>query len=158
MSSASSKAASAMWLKSRIPPKVAQPGTINSDMATMTGSRYGTQTSLPYKKPGMATDLGSELKGNISNHKLSFSPSKNSAENRGEKKAADKNVETSSGKLPYQKEFLKFMMNSQFSGKSKNRLVRQCMHCQILYSSSHICRASASHYDDAHTPLALEYK
>lgn len=154
--SAASKAASAMWLKNRIPPKVAQPGQTNSDMATMTGSRYGTQTSLPYRNPG-AGDLGASGNGIRGSGKSPFAP-KVSAEDRSESKSIDKaDMDSLSSRHKSRKELMKFVMNAQFADKPRNRLVRQCTHCQMLYSSSHVCRASVSNQGDS-TPLTLEYK
>lgn len=136
--SAASKAASAMWLKNRMPPKLSQPGTSNSDMATMTGSRYGTSTSLPYKNPGLPGS-SSPVEGARS----PFAP-KISAKGRGESKGMDKaDMDRSTSKHKNRKDFMKFIMNTQANSRPKNRLVRQCTHCQMLYSSSHVCRASA---------------
>ena len=155
--SAASKAASAMWLKNRIPPKVAQPGQTNSDMATMTGSRYGTQTSLPYRNPG-AGDLGTGGNGIRGSGKSPFAP-KVSAEDRSESKSIDKaDMDSLTSRHKSRKELMKFVMNAQFADKPRNRLVRQCTHCQMLYSSSHVCRASVSNQGDNTPPLALEYK
>ena len=137
--SAASKAASALWLKNRMPPKLSRPGMSNSDMATMTGSRYGTSTSLPYKDPG----LSSTLSPGAGARKFSFAP-KITAEDRGESKEMDNaGIDSATNKYKSRKDFMKFIMNTQ-SGNSrpKNRLVRQCMHCQMLYSSGHVCRAS----------------
>ena len=137
--SAASKAASALWLKNRVPPKLSRPGLSNSDMATMTGSRYGTSTSLPYKDPG----LSSTLSPGAGARKFSFTP-KITAEDRSESKEMDNaGIDSATNKYKSRKDFMKFIMNTQ-SGNSrpKNRLVRQCMHCQMLYSSGHVCRAS----------------
>ena len=144
--SAASKAASAMWLKnrvgSRIKPQGAVPGTSNAEIASMTGSRYSSATSLPYKMPNMPTK---PTAGGIPSQRSSFGPSigtKSNEDRQESKSSMDASSPSSSNSQYDRREFMQFMRSSQFAVKP-NRLVRQCAHCQTLFATGHVCRGAA---------------
>jgi hypothetical protein len=151
--SAADKAASAMWLKNRLKgkPQIAAPGTTNSNIASMTGSRYGTGGRLPYKMPeNMMSPNKAETK------KVDFGPTSNTS-SKNEAKTEDNEAkpevpidkaEMDNGTSRYgeRKDFVKFMRGAKFANKP-NRLVRQCVHCCILYSTSHVCKIANVSFD-----------
>ena len=143
--SASDKAASALWLKKRLndKPRVNAPGTTNSHIASMTGSRYANQSGLPYKIPKNITSQEKEERKNVG-----FSPT--SSVSKSDAKAEDSetmaevpgDIAGSLRKWPVmldQGTRVRFMRGGKFVSKP-NRLVRQCIHCCLLYGMySHNC-------------------
>ena len=143
--SASDKAASALWLKNRLKskPKINTPGTTNSHIASMTGSRYANQSGLPYKMPkNMMSPSKAETK------KVNFGPT--SSVSKSDAKAEDGEAmpevpgdiagnSEGSSLMRDRESLVLFMRGAKFANKP-NRLVRQCVHCCLLYSAySHNC-------------------
>jgi len=128
-----SKTASSMWLQSRMKSTsksdksgmpsygagTAAAGAALTRMRQMSKSdtRYLTKTSLPYARPPLVAE----------------SKTFNKELRRTESTAV---VVNESKQSP--SEFNSFMKSVNFAAKP-NRLVRQCLHCQILYSHSHNC-------------------
>lgn len=148
-SSAISKSASALWLQSRMNPGNSgfnsrkqgpggggKGGNALGKMVAMgkADTRYLTNTSLPYQlPPPVAEEKGfkdkkiagggvdEDDKGARSNTLLQARVQSNRARD----------------------DFNSFMRSTRFAEKP-NRLVRQCAHCQMLYSSGHSCSGFAS--------------
>jgi len=134
-----SKTASSMWLQSRMKnannansmSKSGMPkygaGTAPASAAlthmrhmSRSDTRYLTKTSLPYSRPPLIAE------------------SKHQPSNQREPELADSALLVSNEKKQSHSEFNSFMKSTSFAAKA-NRLVRQCLHCQILYSTSHTC-------------------
>ena len=150
--SATDKAASAMWLKSRLKNKskveVRLPGTTNSEISSMTGSRYGTGGSLPYKMPEniMSPSKEAQKKSQLGPSIPKDSDSKSQEEKAKIEVAPSDNSNKQVSRYSDKREFMQFIRGSRFAAKP-NRLVRQCVHCCILYSTSHVCRGSGAPVD-----------
>jgi len=124
-----SKTASSMWLQSRMKNAsrgnrsygagTAAAGAALTHMRQMSknDTRYLTKTSLPYSRPPLIAE---------SKH-----------QNQREPKAEGTAVAANESKQSHS-EFSSFMKSTGFAVNT-NRLVRQCLHCQILYSTSHTC-------------------
>ena len=144
--SASDKAASATWLKNRLKskPMVQAPGTINSNIASMTGSRYANQSGLPYKMPkNMMSPSKSETK------KVDFGMSENEAKTEVVDARLEVPVDSSKdgALISERKQLVRFMRSAKVANKGSNRLVRQCVHCCLLYSTSHACNVANTTVD-----------
>ena len=96
-----------------------QTAAFKSKFVSKHDSRYASNSSLPYKLP----------------------PKHGDKEYASEEQAkAEDAVESLStpGRSSRKDEFNDFIRSTRFANK-KNSLVRQCVYCQVLYSTSHVC-------------------
>lgn len=129
--SAMSKSASGMWLQARMKADnrisasygdstpTARTALQQIKQISKSDTRYLTKTSLPYALPPKIAE----------------------AKSTHLQEVALGNVDTDAFKMRENikaDEFNSFMRSTHFAAK-QNRLVRQCIHCQLLYSTSHTC-------------------
>lgn len=139
-----SKKSASMWLQSRMKngsgnnsgerrrvPGAAAAGMQgiqpNSPFKSKHDTRYSSNSSLPYAlPPGNDEDARAVAKSAMDAKSDASSPK---MKNRLENSARRSN-------------FNEFMRSTHFASKP-NSLVRQCVHCQLLYSTSHVCPSNA---------------